>query len=736
MSGIGAAVRRVEDERFLTGRGRFVDDLLPPRTAFAYVLRSPHAHARITRIDASAARGALLILTGGDVTRERIGSLPCIAFPAGEGERRMQPILAVGEVRYVGEAVALVVAETASQAADAAELIQVDYQALPAITLPDARAQGSVSFRIERGDANAVARAFASAKHVTNVAIHYPRASANTIEPRAALASENTLWSCAQSPFQVREAMASILGIPEADLRVVVPDVGGAFGMKSQVYAEEALVLWASRKLARPVKWTASRAESLAADMHGRAQITQAELALDANCRALALRVSVDIDLGAYVSHHAGVAPNNAAISYTNAYDIPLIHTVVHACFTNTSPVGPYRGTAKPEATYVTERLFDRAAREMGIDAVDLRRRNFITRFPYRTPGGYEFDSGEFGAVLDKALALADWKGFARRRAHSGKRRGIGLAMHCQRAGSQAERMEIRVAADGSIAVHAGTLSTGQGHETAFAQMAADWFGVPLEKVRLYQGDTQQVLYGRGTYAQRSMNAGGSALRLAADEVIRKGKRFAGWLLEADAADIEFAAGAFRVQGTDRQIAFADVARRAHAGMGVPPALGVGLDGAATHQGPNNFPNGCMVAEVEVDPDTGRVEVVALTAVDDVGSVVNPLILEGQLHGSIAQGLGAVLMEELVYERGSGQLLTGSFMDYAMPRADDFPDLRSDVHLVPTKTNLLGVKGGSEAGNVGVPPAVVHAIIDALGVSDVPLPATAERVWRLIPRRG
>ena len=451
------------------------------------------------------------------------------------------------------------------------------------------------------------------------------------------------------------------------------------------------------------------------------------------------MRVSVDIDLGAYASHHAGVAPNNAAISYTNTYDIPLIHTVVHACFTHTSPVGPYRGTAKPEATYVTERLFEQAAREVGLDAVELRRRNFIAKFPYRTPGGYEFDSGEFGAVLDKTLALADRPGFTQRRKESerrGKRRGIGVAMHCQRAGSQAERMEIRVAADGSIALHAGTLSTGQGHETAFAQMAAEWFAVPLEKVRLHQGDTQQVLYGRGTYAQRSMNAGGSALRLAADEVIRKGKRFAGWLLEADAADIEFAAGEFRVQGTDRRIAFAEVARRAHAGMGVPAALGVGLDGAATHPGPNNFPNGCMVAEVEVDPDTGRVELVALTAVDDVGAVVNPLILEGQLHGSIAQGLGAVLMEELVYERESAQLVSGTFMDYAMPRADDLPDIRSDLHLVPTKTNLLGVKGGSEAGNVGVPPAVVHAIIDALDVADVPLPATPERIWRLTRRRG
>src|SRR5260221_1571059 len=744
---IGAPVRRVEDERFLTGRGRFVDDLLPPRTAFAHVLRSPHAHARIARIDTSAARGALLVLTGEDVARERIGSLPCVAFPD-QGYRPTQPILAMVMVRHVGEAVALVVAESAAQAADAAELIDVEYEPLPAVTLADARASGAprvwddardnVSFRIEPGDANAIARAFAGAAHVTKLAIAYPRASANPIEPRAVLASGDTLWSCAQSPFHVRAVLAAILGIAEPDLRVIVPDVGGAFGMKSQVYPEEALVLWASRKLDRPVKWTASRSESLAADMHGRGQIAQAELALDASGRALGMRVSVDIDLGAYLGHHAGVAPGNAAISYTNTYDIPLIHTVVHARFTNTSPLGPHRATAKPEATYVTERLFDQAAREMQIDLADIRRRNFIAAFPYQTPGGYVFDSGEFAAVLDKTLAAADWSGFARRRAESqqrGRRRGIGLAMHCQRAGSQAERMEIRVAADGSLAVHAGTLSTGQGHETAFAQMAAGWFRLPIEEVRLYQGDTQQVLYGRGTYAQRSMNAGGSALRLAADEVVRKGKRFAGWLLEADAADIEFAAGVFRVKGTDRQLSLTDVARRAYASPGVPAELGIGLDGAGSHPRPNNFPNGCMVCEVEVDVDTGRVELVALAAVDDVGAVVNPLTLEGQLHGSIAQGLGAVLLEELVYERESAQLLTGSFVDYAMPRADDLPEIRAGLHLVPTKTNLLGVKGGSEAGNVGVPPAVVHALVDALGVSDVPLPATAERVWGLVTRR-
>jgi carbon-monoxide dehydrogenase large subunit len=763
-TGIGAAVERLEDERFLTGRGRFVDDQLPPHTAFAHVVRSPHAHARIRAMRKAAALsapGVLAVLTGEDVAAEKLGELPCGAFPAlpagAEHYRPLQPILAIDKVRHVGEAVALVMAETLAQAADAAELLEVDYEALPAVMLEDAlashapkvwdEAQSNVSFVIERGEREAVARAFAGAAHVTRLSVRYPRACANPIEPRAAIAwceadGRYTLCSTAQMPFQVREVMAATLGIPEHDLRVISPDVGGAFGMKSQIYPEEALVLWAARKLRRPVKWTSERREGFASDIHGRHQITEAELALDAKGRALALRASVAIDLGAYLGHFAGVAPMNAAISYTSTYDVPLVHAVVRACFTNTCVIGPYRGTAKPEAGFVTERLIDKAAREMGIDLVDMRRRNLIpaSAMPYKTPGGYVFDSGEFAQVLDKALELADWQGFARRRAECerrGLRRGIGLAMHCQRAGSQSERMEIRVAQDGSVCVHAGTLSTGQGHETVFAQMVSGWLGVPLACVRVFQGDTDKLLYGRGTYAQRSMNAGGSALKLAADEVVRKGKRLAAWMLEAGEHDIEFKEGMFRVAGTDRQASFAEVARKAYLGVGLPTELGVGLDGAGSHPGPNNFPNGCMVCEVEVDPETGRVGLVSLAAVDDVGAVVNPLTLEGQLHGSIAQGLGQALLEEVVYERESGQLVSGSFMDYAMPRADDLPNIRSEVHLVPTKTNLLGVKGGAEAGNIGVPPAVAHAIIDALspwGVTDVPLPATPERIWRLLAR--
>lgn len=755
---------RVEDERFLTGKGRFVDDMSMPGMTFAHVVRSPHAHARIVRVatqDALSAPGVLLVLTGSDVMREGIGGLPCEAFPVllpgSTAHRPLQLILAVDKVRHVGEAVALVIASTAEQAKDAGERITIAYEPLPAVTLINAlrpnagkvwdEAADNIAFKLERGDRKAVDHAFSSAVHITRFAFHYPRASANPIEPRGALAWRDpldgryTLCTSTQFPFQAREVIAGLLRCAELQLRVIAPDVGGAFGMKSQIYPEEALVVWAAMRLQRPVKWVAQRSESLAADMHGRHQTTRCEGAFDAEGRMLALRVAVAIDLGAYLGYSAGVAPTNAAISYTNTYDIPLIHSMVQAAFTNTAVVGPYRGTAKPEATFAVERLLDQAAREMGMDVIAIRRRNFISSaaMPYRTPGGYLFDSGDFAKVLDQAVVLADREGFPARKAMSearGRYRGRGLAMHCQRAGSQSERMEIRVAQDGTVALHVGTLATGQGHETMFAQMIATWLGVSREAVQVFQGDTDKVLYGRGTFAQRSMNAGGSALKIAADEIVQKGKRIAAWMLEAAESDVEFVRGRFGVKGTDRVVSFASVAKRAYVPVGLPPALGIGLDGVGTHPGPNNFPNGCMICEVEVDADTGQATVDRMIAVDDVGTVINPITLEGQLHGSIAQGLGPALFEAVVYDPDSAQLVTGSFLDYAMPRADDLPaTMLSAVVPVPTATNLLGVKGGSEAGNVGVPPAIINAIVDALaplGVTDLPMPASAERIWRAI----
>ena len=765
--GLGAAVPRVEDRRLLTGQGRYVDDLSFPAVAFAHVLRSPHAHARIMAIDtdaALAAPGVLTVLTGTDVARERLRGIPCGSFPKqAPGSRAHcpeQPILVADKVRHVGDRVALVVAETLAQAKDAAERVAVAYEALPAVTLADAtrpdaarvwdEADGNTSFELEFGGRRETDEKFAAAFHTTRIRVHYPRASANSIEPRAALAhpaatdGRFTLYSSTQGPFRVREVVSDILGIPELDLRVVAMDVGGAFGMKGQTYPEEVLVAWAAAKLGRPVKWTAERSEALASDMHGRHQIAEAELALDRAGHVLAFRTSVDVDVGAYLSHSAGVPPHNAGVSYPGTYRVPRIHATVRALFTNTAQLGPYRGSAKPEASFVLERLIEKAGREMGIDPIDLRRRNLIrpSDMPYQTPGGNVYDCGDFERILDKALALADWRGFEARRADAERRgvsRGIGLSMHCQRAGTFSERMEIRVAPNGSAAIYAGTLATGQGHETMFAQMVSQWLGLGLDEVRVFQGDTDKVLYGRGTFAQRSMSAGGSALRLAADEVIRKGRRFAAWMLEVAEMDIEFEDGTFRVSGTDRQVGFRDVAEKSYAEKGLPQALGVGLDGVGAHEGPNTYPNGCIICEVEVDPDTGVITVDRLSALDDVGLAVNPLTLHGQLHGSVAQGLGETLIEQVVYDRDSGQLLTGSFQDYAMPRADNMPDIAAELALVPTTTNLLGVKGGSEAGNVATPAAIVNAVLDALsrwGIEDLPLPATPERVWRCIQRKA
>jgi aerobic carbon-monoxide dehydrogenase large subunit len=762
-TGIGASIRRREDRRFVTGQGRFADDLQLPGMAWAFVVRSPHAHARIARIETAAARaapGVLAVLTGADVIKEKLGTLPCHAFPqlpAGSPQfRPVHTVLATDRVRHVGDRVALVVAETLAQAKTAAELVAVDYEPLSAVTLADAlkagapkvwdEAAGNISFTLERGQAAAVGREFARAAHVTSLTVTYPRATANSMEPRGAIAYEDpaggrmTLCTSTQSPFLVRQTIADILHMPELALRVIAGDVGGAFGMKIQVYPEEILIVWAAAKLERPVKWTGERSECMACDTHGRHQIANAAMAFDAAGRILAFRTAVDVDLGAYLGISAGTSSLNAAVGYPGTYDIAHIHAVVRGTLTNTCPTGPYRGSGKPEATFVVERLIEKAAREMHLDSIALRRRNLIrpAAMPYQTPGGNVYDNGDFETILDKALQLADWDGFAARRGESerrGRRRGIGLAMHCQRAGSQSERMEIRIAPDGGVFIYPGTLSSGQGHETMFAQMACEWLGVTLDDVRVKQGDTDSVLFGRGSFAQRTMNAGGSALKLAAEEVVQKGKQVSAFMLEAAESDIEFERGAFRIKGTDRLVSFKEVAKASYAGVGLPQELGVGLSGSGSHPGPNTFPNGCMICEVEVDPETGEVESMSLCAVDDVGAIVNPLTLEGQLHGSVAQGIGEALLEQMIYSPDSGQLVSASFMDYAMPRAEHIPDVVGDYALVPTRTNLLGVKGGSEAGNVGAPPAIINAIVDALsdwGIDDVPLPATAERVWHLI----
>ena len=764
-TGIGQPVRRVEDTRFLAGAGRYVDDLKLPNMAHAYVVRSPHAHARIRRIDTAAARsapGVLAVLSAADVAQDGLGGLPCKFLPPASGGAiayiPSHPILATDKVRHVGDRVVLVVAETLAEAKDAGELIDIVYEALPAAAAletalsPGApkvwdEAPGNLCFQLERGDRAAVDRAFAIAAHVARLTIRHPRASANPIEPRVAIGvcegfdRRYTLYSSSQSPYRLREVIAnSVLHIPESDLRVVCPDIGGSFGMKGTIYPEEALVVWAAGKLGRPVKWIADRSESLATDMHGRDQIAQAELALGPDGRMLALRVISTLNLGAYLGYAGGATALNVLTTLTSAYDLPLVHSVVRAAFTNTSTIGPYRGAGRPENTFLLERLIETASRAMKIDGVEIRRRNLIppAAMPYRTAGGHLYDCGEFERMLDDALALADWGGFPARRSASAARgalRGIGLAMHCEFSGMQSERMEIRVDSNGSLAIHVGTMGTGQGHETMYAQMISDWFGANLAHVRVFQGDTDRVLYGRGSFAERSALAGGSALKGAADEVIRKAKRIAAAILEAADSDIDFADGIFRVTGTDRTTTFKDVAQRAYAGHGLASELGLGLDGAGVYSGPQAYPNGCIICEVEIDPATGAIALEKVSAVDDSGVIINPMLLDGQLHGSLAQGLGGALMEDVVYDRESGQLLAGSFMDYAMPRADDLPAIDSGVGVVPAKTNPLGVKGGSEAGNMAGPPAVVNAIIDALaplGVLDIQIPATAERVWTAI----
>jgi carbon-monoxide dehydrogenase large subunit len=762
--GIGQPVRRTEDRRFVTGRGRYVDDIDLPRQCYGVLVMSPHAHAHIRRIDktaAEAAPGVLCVLTGADVQVDKLGSLaPVMPEDMGgpKGYRTLRPILAIDKVRAVGDRVAFVVAETAAQARDAADLVEVDYEPLPAIVnveeavKPDAPAiwdacPGNVSFTLAFGNKEATDAAFAAAKHVVSLRLVNNRITANSIEPRAANGSyENgayTLYSTSQNPHGTRSAMARVLGIAETSLRVISPDVGGGFGMKFGSYPEDALVLWASRRLDRPVKWTSTRAEALLGDSHGRDQVVRGELALDENGKVLALRAEALHNVG---SHVIGAAVATSMFSLKlipGVYDFPAAHVVSKAVLTNTAPLAPYRGAGRPEAAYLIERLIERAAAVTGIDPIELRRRNFIPpgKMPYRTPTGCVYDSGDFARVMDECLARADWKGFAKRAAESkrnGKLRGRGLAYFLEEAAVFNDRMEVRFDPGGTATIVAGTHSHGQGHATTYAQMLAEWLGIPFESIRFVQGDTDEVPFGRGTYGSRSMMVGGNALKRAADGIVEKAKPMAAHLLEAAATDIEFDAGRFRVAGTDRTIALTDVAKAFYRPAHLPPQFELGLSAAGTFASePPNYPNGCHVCEVEVDPATGTVEVVRYTAVDDVGRVLNPLLCEGQIQGGVAQGIGQALMESVVYD-ADGQLVTGSFQDYAMPRASDVPEIDSEFVEVPAATNPLGVKGAGEAGATGAPPAVMTAVLDALRrcrLEALDMPATPQRIWAALAQR-
>jgi carbon-monoxide dehydrogenase large subunit len=772
---IGQSVRRREDGRFLTGRGQYTDDIVLPRQTYAYFLRSPYAHARIKRIDtqaAAAAEGVLGVYTGEHF--RAVGGLPCgwliHSLDGTPMKEPKHPILADGKARYVGDQVALVVAESYAQAKAAAQLIEVDYEDLtPVVDTAAAKDAGSavhdeapdnVCYTWGIGDKAAVDAAMDGAAHITRLEFRNNRLIPNAIEPRAANASYNpaddsyTLYVANQNPHVERLLMcAFVLGIPEHKVRVVAPDVGGGFGSKIFLYAEETALTWASKQLGRPIKWTAERSESFLSDAHGRDHATVAELGLDAQGRFVAMRVNTTANLGAYLSTFASSVPTILyATLLAGQYTTPKIYAEVTGVFTNTAPVDAYRGAGRPEATYVVERLVETAAHQLKIDPAELRRRNFIRSFPYATPVGLTYDTGDYEATLAQVQELADVAGFAARRAASeakGLKRGLGYSTYIEACGLAPSNIagalgaraglfeagEVRVHPTGKVTIFTGSHSHGQGHETTFAQVVADKLGIPLDDVDIQHGDTGKVLFGMGTYGSRSLAVGGTAIVKAVDKVIAKGKKIAAHLLEASEGDIEFEGGEFKVAGTDKKVPFASVALTAYVPHNYPlDKLEPGLNENAFYD-PTNFtyPAGSYVCEVEVDPLTGVVRVDRFSAVDDFGNVVNPMIVEGQVHGGLAQGIGQALLEHGIYDEHSGQLLTGSYMDYAMPRADDLPTFNvKTAKGTPCTHNPLGVKGCGEAGAIGSPPAVINAICDALGISDVPMPATPHNVWQAI----
>ncbi len=782
MAEIGRAVKRREDLRFLTGAGTYTDDINRPGQLYAYIVRSPHAHARLGGIDASGARSSpevVAVFTGNDMAADGVGGLPCgWQIHSKDGTPMAEPphpVLAVERVRHVGDPVAVIVAESLGAARDAAERLAVQYTELPAITDPAAALKpgaprvwddiaGNLCFDWQLGDAAAVDAAFARARHVARIDLVNNRLIPNAMEPRAAIgefdraSGEYTLFTTSQNPHVIRLLMgAFVLHIPESGLRVVAPDVGGGFGSKIYHYAEEAIVTWAAGKLKRPIKWTAERSESFVSDAHGRDHVTHAELALDAGGKFLSLKVSTIANMGAYLSTFAPAIPTYLyGTLLAGTYTTPAITVETKAVFTNTAPVDAYRGAGRPEATFLLERLVDVAADELGIDPAELRRRNFIPKdaYPYQTPVALQYDSGDYRATLEMALKAADYAGFEARReeaARRGKLRGIGLATYLEACGIAPsavvgslgaraglyEAAIVRVHPTGSVSVLTGSHSHGQGHETSFAQLVADGLGIPIETVEIIHGDTAKIPFGMGTYGSRSLAVGGSAIQKAMDKVVAKGKKIAAHLLEASEADIEWKDGTFTVAGTDRAKTLGEVALAAYVPHNYPiDELEPGLEESAFYDPKNfTFPAGAYVAEVEIDPDTGKLSIERFTASDDFGRIINPMIVAGQVHGGLVQGIGQALLESCVYDKETGQLLTGSYNDYAMPRADDVPSFALSTHATLCTHNPLGVKGCGEAGAIGAPAALTNAIVDALkpfGVRHVDMPARPEKLWRII----
>ena len=783
--GMGASVVRREDRRFLFGKGRYVDDLELPGQAWAVFVRSPHAHAKIRSIDAAqalAAPGVLAVLTGDDVAADGLGGIPCGWQVHNKDGTPMveppHPALAQGKARHAGDPVAMVIAETKAQAKDAAQLVEVDYEPLPAVAHLNAavadgapqvwdEAAGNVCFDWHLGDAAATDAAFAKAAHVTTIDVTNNRIVPNAIEPRAANGSYDaiedkyTLYTTSQNPHLIRLLLGAFtLKVPEHKLRIVAPDVGGGFGSKIFHYAEELLVLWASKRVGRPVKWTAERRESFLSDAHGRDHVSHAELALDAGGKFLGLRVRTLANMGAYLSSFAPAIPTYLyATLLSGPYDMPAIYAEVKAIFTHTVPVDAVRGAGRPEASYLLERLVDKAARETGIDRVELRRKNFIRpdQFPYQTQVALQYDVGDYGPTLDMALEAIDYPHLADRKAEAkkrGKLRGFGVSTYIEACGIAPsavvgslgaraglyEAATVRVNPTGSVSVFTGTHSHGQGHETTFAQLVADKLGVPLDSIEIVHGDTDRIPFGMGTYGSRSAAVGGTAIVKAIDKVVDKGKKIAAHLLEANVADVDYEGGKYRVVGTDREKAFGEVAFAAYVPHNYPiETVEPGLEESAFYDPKNfTFPAGCHCVEVEVDPETGVVEVVDVAIADDVGVIINPMIVDGQAHGGLAQGIGQALLEEAIYG-DDGQLLSGSYMSYTMPRAADLPMFKVGNHVTACTHNVTGIKGVGEVGAIGVPPAVINAVLDALeplGVTHIDMPATPEKVWRAIRAAG
>jgi carbon-monoxide dehydrogenase large subunit len=764
--GLAQPVRRVEDPRLLKGMGRYTDDIVLPGMLHGIVLRSPHAAARILSTNLTAARsmpGIRAVYTSADLKAAGLGTLPCAAPVQNKDGTDMaspaHPVLADGAVHHVGDPVAFIVADTAKQARDAAELAELDYDVLPSTTdlatamepgtpavWPDAK--NNIAFDWDIGDIAATDAAFAGAAHVTKLTVVNNRIVVASMEARAAIADYDpatgrwTLYANTQGGWLLKNLIGPLFNTDPEYFRIVTPDVGGGFGMKLFLYAEHVLTCFAARALGRPVKWAADRTEAFLCDTQGRDNITTGELAIDADGKFIALRTRNISNMGAYLSTFAPYIPTYAGTSVlSSVYGFTAIYANILGVFTHTMPVDAYRGAGRPEANYLVERLVDAAAHELNIDRIELRRRNMVppSAMPHATPVGKTYDSGDFQVVMDAALQKMDYAGFASRQtaaAALGRRRGLGLAYYLEATGGDpTERAEIRFAEDGFVDVYVGTQSTGQGHETAYVQLTANRLGIDGDKIRVRQGDTDTIPVGGGTGGARSLYSEGQAIVKTADAVIEKGKQAAAEALEAAIADIIFTEGNFSIVGTDRGIDIINLAtmQRRKAASGQPATT---LDTAEVAAIDNHtFPNGCHMAEVEIDPETGVTTVVRYVVCDDFGTTVNPLIVRGQVAGGVAQGLGQAMLEHTVFDRDSGQLLSGSFMDYALPRADDLPDVEVDLLEIPCATNPLGVKGAGEAGAVGSPPALINAIIDALrvdGVTSIDMPATPERVWRAL----